>query len=163
MAGGCHQPDRNEKTQNLFLIFCCVPLQTPAATFATATRTACAPSSSVCPPGSVSSNAWGVTATPREPSPTWWTLGNTPPPSLSSPSQPSTPLTEVGEANARRRKHGDGLWKSTSPRVCFEGFVCAPRNQSWPWIQMVALVFSLLPRAGFSNTTLGQRAFFFTM
>lgn len=81
----------------------------------TATRTACAPSSSVCPPGSASSSAWGVTETLREPSLTWWTPGNIPPPFLSSPSLHSTPHTEVRHTNMRWHTGQIALLWNTTP------------------------------------------------
>lgn len=67
------------------------------------------PSSSVCPPGCASSSVWGVTVTPSELSRTWWTLGNIPPPSLSSPLLHSTLRTRV-----RRCVHLPLRWRFES-------------------------------------------------
>lgn len=92
---GVRSGEDNTVMHILYILFFFLPLQTPVTTYATATRTVCAPSSSVCPPGSASSNAWGVTVTPRELFLTWWTLENTLQRSLWSPSPRSTPHTEV--------------------------------------------------------------------
>lgn len=137
-------------------------------TCATATRTVYVPSSSVCPPGSASSNAWGVTVTPREPSLTWWMLGNTRPPSLSSPSLPCTPLTEVGEANPQLRRHRDQLWVWKSNNSCscrsaagtvFGGFCLHAQESALTLNSNGSLDFLAASPSCFVQHNLGQTCF----